>query len=201
MKKFKLTVSGWSINASAHNVSNEIVDKINQHKFEMDVEDLTDLMGDLEEIVPGYSMFSTNMWVLERPTISEKVFLQILDEDLKLVEKFELSQIDDVMDTDDDTELEIEYFSIIPNGVDTQNVLYVQEDNKGLICSFDLLSDDVPEIEDFTFSTSYIETPEGDLEILDRIFWRGVELEMSYDMQEVSGKSIKVELIEFDEEY
>lgn len=200
MKKWTLTVSGWSVNASAHNLKNEEVDLVNQLKFEMGAEDLSDIMGDLEEILPGYSMFSTNMWVLERPIISEKVFLQLLDENEKVVEKFELSQIDDVMDSEDETEVDIEYFSIIPNGDNVQNVLYVIEDNKGLCCSFEILSDEKPKVEDFTYSASYIETEEGDLEILDRIFYKGKELEMSYDMQELSGKSITIELIEYDEE-
>lgn len=201
MKKWTLTVSGWSVNASTHNLTNEEVEKINDLKFEMDVEDLSDLMGDLEEILPGYNMFSTNMWVLERPMIAEKTFLQILDENENVVKKFELSQIDDIMDNDDETEVEIEYFTNLPNGQDIQNVLWVCEENKGLCCSFEVLSDVEPEVEDFTFSSSYIETREGDIEILDRIFYKGKELEMSYDMQELSGKAITIELIEYDEEF
>jgi hypothetical protein len=198
MKKWNITVAGWSHNASAHNVSNQIVEKINEHKFEMDVEDLTDLLGDLEEIIPGYSMYSTNMWVLDRPVISETVFLQILDEDRKVYKKFELSQIDDIMFLEEDVEIEIPLYSIIPDGDLIQNVLYVQEDNKGLICSFEIISDEEPQIEDITYSSSYIETPDGDIEILDNLFYKGQPLEMSYEMQDVSGKSITVELIEFD---
>lgn len=198
MKKWIITVSGWSINASAHDVPNETVEKINQHKFDMDVEDLTDLMGDLEEIVPGYNMFSTNMWVLDRPVISEKVFLKLLDEDNKVLKSFELSQIDDIMDVDEDVEIEIPFYSIVPDGDLTQNVLYVQEDNKGLICSFEIFSETQPKIEDLTYSASYIETPDGDIEILENLFYKGQPLEMSYEMQDVSGKSITIELIEFD---
>lgn len=198
MKKWIITVSGWSINASAHDVPNETVEKINQHKFDMDVEDLTDLMGDLEEIIPGYNMFSTNMWVLDRPVISEKVFLKLLDENNKVLKSFELSQIDDIMDVDEDVEIEIPFYSIVPDGDLTQNVLYVQEDNKGLICSFEIFSETQPKIEDLTYSASYIETPDGDIEILENLFYKGQPLEMSYEMQDVSGKSITIDLIEFD---
>lgn len=198
MKKWIITVSGWSVNASAHDISNEIVDKINQHKFDMAVEDLTDLMGDLEEIIPGYDMYSTNMWVLDRPVISEKVFLKLLDENNKVMKSFELSQIDDIMFLEEDVKIEIPFYSIIPDGDLIQNVIYVQEDNKGLICSFEIISDEEPKIEDITYSSSVIETPDGDIDILNNLFYKGQLLEMSYEMQDVSGKSITIDLIEFD---
>jgi hypothetical protein len=59
-------------------------------------------------------------------------------------------------------------------------------------------SDEVPSSKDFTFTTGCIETPNGDWDFIDKIFYKGEELEI-VDWLDNSGKSSTLEIFTHDD--
>jgi len=67
MKKYKLLVNGWELNASGHELTDEEVQKLKDIQDERKIDDLSELGFELEEILDDYYAYSTNMWVIDKP--------------------------------------------------------------------------------------------------------------------------------------
>jgi hypothetical protein len=76
--------------------------------------------------------------------------------------------------------------------------LYLSVDeNKGGIFTFTFESDTVPTPSDFTYSTGSIDTPDGDYDFVDKIFFKGRPLEIK-DNLDNSGKASTVKIFTLD---
>lgn len=200
MTNYTLKISGWELNASAHNLSYDEVDDLLDYQEEMGIDDLSEIGTGLEDIIDGYDPFDTNMWVISKPLdISDKTWFTVDDEDGNNILDFSINKIDEV---NEDMVLDYEYPTPLqgyPEEDHNENILLFLEENKGLVCNFNFKSDTVPTIDDFTYESNCIETPDGDWDFVNKVFYKGKEIEMEYDEQWVRGKALTVELWTMDD--
>lgn len=196
MKKYKLLVNGWELNASGHELTDEEVQRIKDIQDEREIDDLSELGNELEEILDDYYAYSTNMWVIDKPmNITGLNFVLVeVDEsgDEKVVLEFPYNEMKDHMEIDEDMELTT--LNGYPFEEGQKNILLWFEENKGTVCGYHLESEEEPKASDFSMLYGSIETPDGDWDYMDKIFFKGQELEISYDEQWTRGKALTVEL-------
>jgi hypothetical protein len=75
-----------------------------------------------------------------------------------------------------------------------ENIILWLEENKGWVCDFEFESDEVPTAKDFSMIGGCIETPDGDWDFIDKVYFKGKELEMDFNHQETRGKALTIEL-------
>ena len=63
-----------------------------------------------------------------------------------------------------------------------------------MVYGFNFESEEVPTPKDFSYIPSTIGTEEGDWDLIDKVFFKGKELEVDYDFQETRGKALTVQL-------
>lgn len=196
MKKYKLLVNGWELNASGHELTEEEVQKLKEIQDEREIDDLSELGYELEELLDDYYAYSTNMWVIDKPmnlTGINFVLVQVDESgDESVILEFPYDQMTDHMEIDENAE-----YTVL-NGYpfeDTQkNILLWFEENKGTVCGYNFESEEEPKPSDFSMLSGSIETPDGDWDYLDKIFFKGEELEISYEEQWTRGKALTIEL-------
>ena len=76
---------------------------------------------------------------------------------------------------------------------DVDNVLCSFDENKGCLSEYTFESDTIPTPKDFYYTNNCIETPEGDWDVIDRIFFKGEELDLD-DWGDTTGKASTVEI-------
>lgn len=200
MTNYTLKISGWELNASAHSLTHDEVDHVYDYQEEMGIDDLSEIGTGLEDIIDGYDPFDTNMWVISKPMdISDKTWFTVDDEDGNNILDFAINKIDEV---NEDIILDYDYPKPLqgyPEEDHNENILLYLEENKGLVCNFNFKSNTIPTIDDFTYESSCIETPDGDWDFVNKVFYKGKELDMEYDEQWVRGKALTVELWTMDD--
>ena len=88
MKKYKLLVNGWELNASGHELTDEEVQKLKDIQDERKIDDLSELGFELEEILDDYYSYSTNMWVIDKPMNNTSLNFVLVEVDEIGDEKF-----------------------------------------------------------------------------------------------------------------
>jgi len=192
MKKYQLKVYGWELNASAHSLTEQEVRDVENYQGENGYDDLSELGWELESVIEGYEPFSTNMWVITKPFCNEKLTFTITDEDGEEVTKFSLDDITNHSDIDEN--LEGEVYQGYPVENKNENILLFLEENKGLVCGFNFESEEIPTSKDFSYLVGLIDTPDGDWNLVDKMFFKGIELEENFDYQDTTGKALTVQL-------
>jgi hypothetical protein len=75
----------------------------------------------------------------------------------------------------------------------------VYEETKGTMIDFVVESDEVPKPIDFSFTIQSLETPEYELELVDKVFFKGNQLEPVYEQENYSGKGLTIEIFTMDD--
>lgn len=192
MAKYQLKVYGWELNGSAHSITDQQVEDIKQYQEENGYDDLSEMAWDLETVVEGYEPFSTNMWVIDKPMDNDRLSFIIADENGEDIRTFNLDEMTDHYEIDEDYE-SIDYQGYPTEG-EHENVLLFLEENKGLVYGFNFESDETPTPKDFSVIPGTIGTEEGDWDFIDKVFFKGTELEVDYDFQNTNGKALTVQL-------
>ena len=113
---------------------------------------------------------------------NETANFELVDENRVVVLEF---GIEDIKFVDED----IDSYDVFPS--ENVDVLFSIDESKGGMFSYEIESDVVPTIEDFNYSQTTIDTPEGYWDIIDNIFFKGGKLEV-YDYLDGVGKSSDV---------
>lgn len=192
MAKYQLKVYGWELNGSAHSITDQQVEDIKQYQEDNGYDDLSEMAWDLETVVEGYEPFSTNMWVIDKPMDNDRLSFIIADENGEDIRTFNLDEMTDHYEIDEDYE-SIDYQGYPTEG-EHENVLLFLEENKGLVYGFNFESDETPTPKDFSVIPGTIGTEEGDWDFIDKVFFKGTELEVDYDFQNTNGKALTVQL-------
>lgn len=192
MAKYQLKVYGWELNASAHSISNQEVEDIKQYQEENGYDDLSEMAWDLETVVEGYEPFSTNMWVIDKAMDNDRLTFIVAEENGEDITTFNLDEMTDHYEIDENYE-SIDYHGF-PSEGENENILLFLEENKGLVYGFNFESEEVPSPKDFSYIPGTIGTEEGDWDFIDKIFFKGNELEVDYDFQSTNGKALTVQL-------
>ena len=192
MTKYKLRLHGWELNASAHSLTNEQVEDLKEYQEENGNEDLSEIAWEIETVVEEYEPFNTNMWVIDVPMDNDKLTFILEGEDGEEVTTFKLDDMTDHYEIDED------YDSDSRNGYPEEggdeNILLFLEENKGIVYGFNLESEEVPTAKDFSYIRGSIDTPDGEWDFVDKVFFKGTELEVDFDFQETRGKALTVQL-------
>jgi hypothetical protein len=124
---------------------------------------------------------------------------ELLDEEENKVLEFGIGETADLYETIEDFEEKYEYrsYSAIPEKKGPTNLYLSVDENKGGIFTFTFESDTVPTPSDFTYSTGSIDTPDGDYDFVDKIFFKGRPLEIK-DNLDNSGKASTVKIYTLD---
>jgi hypothetical protein len=116
---------------------------------------------------------------------------EVADEEENKVLQFDIDKTADLYETIEDFDDKYKYrsYNAIPEyNIPPTNLYLSVDENKGGIFTFTLESDTVPVASDFTYSTGSIDTPDGDYDFIDKIFFKGQPLEIE-DYLDNSGKS------------
>ena len=194
MIKYTLVIAGWELNASGHKLTNEEVEKLKNHMSENDIDDLSSMGFDIEEVL-DYEVFDTNMWVMDKPLSNGTILFMLYksdDMETRILE-FEEKDLTDHYEIDEDADYG-QTFNGFPLEGSEENIILWLEENKGWVCDFEFESDEIPTAKDFSTIGGCIETPDGDWDFIDKVFFKGKELEMDFNHQETRGKSLTIEL-------
>lgn len=199
MKNYVLVITGWETNASGHKLTNEEVDIIETYKEENGVDDLSDVNYELEEILENYYPFDTNMWVIDKPAVNDRLHFLLFESDNmdKPILEFGYNDLGDHSSYEEDFESKI--LNGYPIKDKEENILLWIEENKGWVCDFTFESEEEPKPSDFTVKEGFIETPDGDWDFIDEVYLKGEKLDMDYNHQSTDGKGLTVELWTLDD--
>jgi hypothetical protein len=203
MKKYKLLVNGTIFDGSAHKLTDLEVQKLNKYKTDNSINKWEELYDDLEDLVEDYDRYETNWWNAERIMVTPSLNFVLLDEANNLLWTKKHEEISDIYDLADKYNIEDGFddieksFDAVPYE-DQENILFVYELLKGDYCSFEIDSEEIPNIEDFAIVSHCLETPDEEFEFLEKVFYKNIELDPNYDDQFEKGKLLVVELFTMD---
>jgi len=199
MKNYVLVITGWETNASGHKLTNDEVDIIETYKEENGVDDLSEVNYELEEILENYYPFDTNMWVIGKPAVNDRLHFLLFESDNmdKPILEFDYNDLGDHSSYEEDFESKI--LNGYPIKDKEENILLWIEENKGWVCDFTFESEEEPKPSDFTVKEGFIETPDGDWDFIDEVYLKGEKLDMDYNHQSTDGKGLTVELWTLDD--
>lgn len=192
MAKYKIRLHGWELNASAHSLTNQQVEDLKEYQEENGNEDLSEIAWELETVVEEYEPFNTNMWVIDVPMDNDKLTFILEGEDGEEITTFKLDDMTDHYEIDEDYDGENR--NGYPEEGGDENILLFLEENKGVVYGFNLESEEVPTAKDFSYVRGSIDTPDGEWDFVDKVFFKGTELEVDFDFQETRGKALTVQL-------
>ena len=192
MANYKLIVHGWELNASAQSITDQQVQELNEYQEENGQDDLSEMAWELETVIEGYEPFSTNMWVIDVPMDNDRLSFILENEEGEEVTTFNLDDMTDHYEIDENYEGQSK--NAYPEEGAEENILLFLEENKGVVYGFNFESEEVPTAKDFSYVRGSIDTPDGDWDFVDKVFFKGKELEVDFDFQDTRGKALTVQL-------
>ncbi len=197
MSKYKLRVHGWELNASAQSLTNDQVENLREYQEENGHDELSEMAWEIETVVDGYEPFSTNMWVIDVPMDNDRLSFILENENGQEVTTFKLDDMTDHYEIEED--YDGKNYNGYPEEGGDENILLFLEENKGVVYGFNIESEETPTSKDFSYIRGSIETPDGDWDFVDKVFFKGKELEVDFDFQDTRGKALTVQLWTLDD--
>jgi hypothetical protein len=198
MAKYKLNCYGWSLEAIGKILTDEQVKKIEDLIKKAGYEELWEVRHDLDELL-DIDIWDGDLFHVSKAFDNGTMYFTVEDDMEKEVLAFD---IDETGDLDEDYYDKNEYvnYDTFPKDKKLQprNTYLSVDENKGGLYYMEFESDEVPSSKDFTFTTGCIETPNGDWDFIDKIFYKGKELEI-VDWLDNSGKSSTLEIFTHDD--
>jgi hypothetical protein len=198
MAKYKLNCYGWSLEAIGKILTDEQVKKIEDLMKKAGYEELWEVRHDLDELL-DIDIWDGDLFHVSKAFDNGTMYFTVEDDMEKEVLAFD---IDETGDLDEDYYDKNEYvnYDTFPKDKKLQprNTYLSVDENKGGLYYMEFESDEVPNSKDFTFTTGCIETPNGDWDFIDKIFYKGEELEV-VDWLDNSGKSSTLEIFTHDD--
>ena len=194
MTKYILVIGGWELNASGHQLTNEEVEKLKNHMSENGIDDLSSMGFDIEGVL-NYDIFDANMWVMDKPLWNGTPhFMVFKSDDMEnRVLEFEEKEMSDHYEVDENADYG-DTFNGFPIEGEEENIILWLEENKGWICDFEFESDEIPTAKDFSMVGGCIETPNGDWDFIDKMYFKGKELQMNFNYQQTRGIGLTIKL-------
>ena len=191
MAKYKLNCYGWSLEAIGKSLTDEQVKKIEDLMKKAGYEELWEVRYDLEELL-DIDIWDGELFHVSKAFDNGTMYFTVEDDMEKQVLSFDIDQTGEL---DENYYEENEYvgYDAFPNETEPRNVYLSVDENKGGLYYMEFDSEEIPKPEDFTYTTGSIETPNGDWDFIDKIFYKGEELEV-VDWLDNSGKSSTLEI-------
>ena len=191
MAKYKLNCYGWSLEAIGKSLTDEQVKKIEDLMKKAGYEELWEVRYDLEELL-DIDIWDGELFHVSKAFDNGTMYFTVEDDMEKQVLSFDIDQTGEL---DENYYEENEYvgYDSFPKEDEPRNVYLSVDENKGGLYYMEFESEEIPKPEDFTYTTGSIETPNGDWDFIDKIFYKGEELEV-VDWLDNSGKSSTLEI-------
>lgn len=199
MSKYTLNTYGWSFEAICKSLTDEQVQIIKDKMEEEGFSELHEIRFDLDELL-DLDFWDGEIFHKTEAFDNGTMTFQVIDEEGNKVSEFGIDETADLYDTIEDFDVKYDYrsYSAIPEyNIPPTNLYLSVDENKGGIFTFTLESDTVPDASDFTYSTGSIDTPEGDYDFINQIFFKGQPLEIE-DYLDNSGKASSVMIFTLD---
>jgi hypothetical protein len=192
---YKLKTYGWSAEFIGKKLTNEQVEQIEQLKEEKGYDELSEVRFDLDEL--DIDIYDGDLFHVNKALDNNTMILVLEDENGNVVLEFNIEDINHISSINEDWDDYISYTAYPTE--EGENIFVTVDENKGGIFEFEIESDEVPTIEDFTYCHGSVDFPDGDWDYIDRIFFKGNEIEPS-DFLDNNGKASQLNIFKFGEE-
>jgi hypothetical protein len=208
--KYRLIMSGNCFEGSAHILTGNEVIKIHEFKIKNGFESLVEMHSELSSILGEETYIPdthTNYWMNLTAMKDSRLNFKLLDE--KDNNLWELQEICDLEETpwvdlvpyeqlDAPTlaaytasgNAELDAY---PHDAKPNILLYYQE-LRGTLVSFTIETDTQPKPTDFAHTSRSLETPKYEIELVDKVFYKGQLLKREYEYENYREKNLTVEL-------
>jgi hypothetical protein len=184
------------LEAIGKSLTDEQVKKIEDLMKKAGYEELWEVRYDLEELL-DIDIWDGELFHVSKAFDNGTMYFTVEDDMEKQVLSFDIDQTGEL---DENYYEENDYvgYDSFPNETEPRNVYLSVDENKGGLYYMEFDSEEIPKPEDFTYTTGSIETPNGDWDFIDKIFYKGEELEV-VDWLDNSGKSSTLEIFTHDD--
>jgi len=199
MTKYKLNVNGYCMEGNAHTLTPEEVQKVQDFQKENFHDKLSEMYPYFPDILDDFEHGLPNWWMASRPYVNDRLTFTLRDENDQVVWECKWDELEDPYTLDEKYGLPsnfeelIEVLDAYPHE-GHENILCIIEDVKGSICTYIIESDEQPQPKDFGFMAHSLESPVFGYEFMDKMFYKGQELEKDYDDEWLTGKSLDIYL-------
>ena len=175
MKNYTIELYGWTLDAKAKSITLDQVEQINNLKIEFGVEEFSEIKFDIEDTIVSDGNWdilhlSKPFWYLD------KTIFVVKDNQNIEVNRFELSNV--IHHEEYGTSETGEGYVIIPSE-EFEHILFSVDELKGGICAYEVKSNEVPQVADFSVLDGYIEGPDSEWEFIDSLYYKGSKLEIT----------------------
>ena len=175
MKNYTIELYGWTLEAKAKSINLDQVEQINNLKIEFGAEEFSEIKFDIEDTIVSDGnwdivQLSKPFWYLD------KTIFVVKDNQDTEVNRFELSNV--IHHEEFGTSETGEGYVIIP-GEEFEHILFSVDELKGGICAYQIESNEIPQVTDFSVLDGYIEGPDLEWEFIDSLYYKGSKLEIT----------------------
>ena len=175
MKNYTIELYGWTLEAKAKSINLDQVEQINNLKIEFGAEEFSEIKFDIEDTIVSDGnwdivQLSKPFWYLDKT-----IFVVKDNQDIE-VNRFELSNV--IHHEEFGTSETGEGYVIIP-GEEFEHILFSVDELKGGICAYQIESNEIPQVTDFSVLDGYIEGPDLEWEFIDSLYYKGSKLEIT----------------------
>lgn len=196
--KYTLLMNGDYFQGSAHKLTNNEINKLQEFKKDKSYKSWNQMFSDLPDVLENYDAeVNTNYWILTTGLISPKLHFVLLDEHENIIWDSKHTDFSEIWDEStkysypEDLEINTNEIDAYPNE-ECPNILLYNETLRGTIINYVIESDIVPNPKEFALTAYDLETPNDELELVDKVFYRGVQLEKYFDFE--NYRSIRLEI-------
>ena len=203
MTQYKLILGGYGFDGSAHVLTDVEVQKLEDTVQEKGYDSLDDLYSELPELLDKYDYVETNYWATITALASDNLVFYLYDQDENLIWEATYEELTPTFDEDcgfvfpedaDDYSKEIDAYPYEGK----ENILMVYEIVKGTLLGFLIDSEEQPKPSDFSCTVQSLETPRDDYELVDKMFFKGAQLESNGEDEDYWSKGLNVVLYTMD---
>ena len=180
MAKYTLNTYGWSFEAICKTLTDEQVQLIRDKMDEEGFTELHEIRFDLDALL-NLDFWDGEVFHRTEAFDNDTMTFQVVDEEGTKVLEFGINETADLYETIEDFDDKYKYrsYNAIPEyNIPPTNLYLSVDENKGGIFTFTFESDTVPVTSDFTYSSGSIDTPDGDYDFIDQVFFKGQSLEI-----------------------
>ena len=174
MKKYKIEVYGWELESTCFSLDERQSTIMDEYIKENGKNCLSKLSFDIEDML-DIDMFDGDIFNISKPFYYFETNFLVIDNN-KTVKEFNTENFSHLEDILDDYEDPNEYIAL-PD-VYESNILLITHESKGGIYSFYVESEDIPKPKDFAIMGNFIDTPIGDYDIIEDIYFKGKKVEI-----------------------
>ena len=175
MKNYTIELYGWTLDAKAKSIHLEQVEQINTLKNDAGAQELSQIKFDIEDTI-----VSDDNWDILRVSkpfwYLDKTIFVVKDDQNTEVNRFELSSV--IHHEEFGTSETGEGYVIIPSE-EFEHILFSVDELKGGICVYQIESNGVPQVADFSVLDGYIEGLDSEWEFIDSLYYKGSKLEIT----------------------